>query len=189
MVAVRALTYTRLYGNFTFTETHSIPLVEMMLDSSVARSFMFEAIRVALDGVAAGRGGPFGAVVVKDGQIVGRGCNEVTSRNDPTAHAEMMAIRETGQALGMFHLTGCELYTTCEPCPMCLSAIYWAKIDRYYFGCTTHDAAAIEFADSFIHKELGLPPERRSIPAVGLMRDEALTVFAAWQAKANRVAY
>ncbi len=189
MIAVCALTYADLDGSLTFTEIHSIPLVVVMFDSCVARSFMLEAIRVALDGVAAGRGGPFGAVVVKDGQIVGRGCNEVTSRNDPTAHAEIIAIRQAGQTLGMFHLTGCELYTTCEPCPMCLSAIYWAKIDRYYFGCTARDAAAIEFADAFIHQELGLPPERRSIPAVGLMRDEALAVFAAWQAKADRVEY
>src|SRR5690242_9351594 len=108
---------------------------------------MQEAIRLALDGVASGRGGPFGAVVVKDGQIIGRGQNEVTSTNDPTAHAEVIAIRQACKHQRTFHLTGCELYTSCEPCPMCLSAIYWAHIDRYYFGCTAHDAAAIQFAD------------------------------------------
>jgi guanine deaminase len=151
--------------------------------------FMQEAIRLAMDGVASGRGGPFGAVVVKQGQIVGRGCNEVTSKNDPTAHAEMVAIREAANTLSVFHLTGCELYTTCEPCPMCLAAIYWARIDRYYFGCTAQDAAAIEFADAVIHHELGVPPAKRTIPAIPLMRAEALAAFEAWGAKADRVAY
>jgi tRNA(Arg) A34 adenosine deaminase TadA len=152
-------------------------------------SFMYEAIRLALEGVGSGRGGPFGAVVVKDGRIIGRGCNEVTSKNDPTAHAEIVAIREAAKTLGAFHLTGCELYTTCEPCPMCLAAIYWARIDRYYFGCTARDAAAIEFADAVIHHELGAPPSERTIPAVPLMRTEALAVFEAWKAKADRVEY
>src|SRR5438046_8902926 len=112
--------------------------------------FMDEAIRLAVVGVASGRGGPFGAVVVKEGQIVGRGCNEVTSKNDPTAHAEIVAIRDAAKSLRVFHLTGCELYTTCEPCPMCLAAIYWARIDRYYFGCTERDAAAMAFEDDVI---------------------------------------
>ena len=152
-------------------------------------SFMEEAIRLAIDGVISGRGGPFGAVIVKDGKIVGRGCNEVTSKNDPTAHAEIVAIREAAKTLGVFHLTGCELYTSCEPCPMCLAAIYWARVDRYYFGCTAQDAAAIEFADAVIHHELGAAPAERTIPAMGLMRSEALATFAAWRAKADRVAY
>jgi guanine deaminase len=156
---------------------------------AVNAAFMQEAIRLAVEGVAAGRGGPFGAVVVKEGKIIGRGCNEVTSKNDPAAHAEMMAIREAAKGIGAFHLTGCELYTTCEPCPMCLSAIYWARIERYYFGCTAEDAAAIEFADAFIHRELELPRDQRAIPAIGLMRDEALAAFAAWKAKADRVGY
>lgn len=150
---------------------------------------MLAAIRLALGGVASGRGGPFGAVVVKDGQIIGRGCNEVTSKNDPTAHAEIVAIRDAAKTLRAFHLTGCELYTTCEPCPMCLSAIYWARLDRYHFGCTAQDAAAIEFADAFIHHELGLPPEQRTIPAIPLMHTEALAIFTAWQSKADRVNY
>src|SRR3954462_5926368 len=100
---------------------------------------MREAVRLAIEGVNSGRGGPFGAVVVKDGQIIGRGSNQVTTTNDPTAHAEIIAIREACKSLGLFHLIGCELFTSCEPCPMCLSAIYWARIERYYFGCTAHD--------------------------------------------------
>jgi guanine deaminase len=151
--------------------------------------FMQEAIRLAMEGVASGRGGPFGAVVVKEGRIVGSGCNEVTSKNDPTAHAEIVAIREAAKSLGAFHLTGCELYTTCQPCPMCLAAIYWARIDRYYFGCTAEDAAAIEFADALIHHELGLAPEKRTIPAIPLMRSESLAAFEAWKAKVDRVGY
>jgi guanine deaminase len=150
---------------------------------------MSAAIHLALDGVSSGRGGPFGSVIVKEGQIIGRGCNEVTSKNDPTAHAEIVAIRDAAKSLGAFHLTGCELYTTCEPCPMCLSAIYWARLDRYYFGCTAQDAAAIEFADAFIHHELGLPPDKRTIPAIPLMRSESLVVFTAWQDKVDRISY
>jgi len=152
-------------------------------------SFMREAIRLAIEGLNSGRGGPFGAVVVKENQIIGRGCNSVTSQSDPTAHAEIMAIREACKKLGAFHLVGCEIYASCEPCPMCLSAIYWARIDRYYFGCTAQDAAAIQFADDFIRRELSVPPAERSIPAIPFMRDEALAAFAAWQAKADRAMY
>jgi tRNA(Arg) A34 adenosine deaminase TadA len=151
--------------------------------------FMSAAIRLAIDGVAAGHGGPFGCVIVKDDQIIGRGWNQVLSKIDPTAHAEIVAIRDACQTIGSFHLSGCDLYTTCEPCPMCLSAVYWARLDRYYFGCTAQDAAAIEFADAFIHHELGLEPGKRTIPAIPLMRTEALAAFAAWQAKTDRVNY
>lgn len=150
---------------------------------------MHEAIRLALAGFQQNRGGPFGCVVVRGGEIIGRGENRVTSENDPTAHAEVVAIRDACQQLGVFHLAGSELYTTCEPCPMCLSAIYWARIDRYYFGCTAADAAAIQFADDFIRRELSLPPEARAIPAAPLMRDQCLAVFRAWQQKADRVPY
>jgi guanine deaminase len=153
------------------------------------RQFMHEAIRLAMEGVAFGLGGPFGAVVVKDGQIVGRGCNEVTSRNDPTAHAEIVAIRQACERLRVFHLAGCELYASCEPCPMCLSAIYWARIERYYFGCTAQDAAAIQFADDLIRHELSVAPEERSILAIPMMRTEALAAFGAWQAKPDRRPY
>jgi tRNA(Arg) A34 adenosine deaminase TadA len=150
---------------------------------------MQEAIRLAIDGVNANRGGPFGAVVVKDGQIVGRGQNQVTSTNDPTAHAEVVAIRDACQRLGAFHLTGCEIYASCEPCPMCLAAIYWARIDRLYFGASAADAHAIGFSDELICQQLALPCEQRSLPAIQTMRDEALAAFAAWQAKPDRVPY
>jgi tRNA(Arg) A34 adenosine deaminase TadA len=152
-------------------------------------SFMHAAIQLAIDGVAAGRGGPFGAIVVKEGQIVGRGCNCVTSTNDPTAHAEVNAIRDACQRLGAFHLTGCEIYTTCEPCPMCLAAIYWARLERYYFGCTAADVAAIGFSDEFICRQLALPLDMRSVAAIPFLRAEAMSVLAAWQAKADRVPY
>jgi tRNA(Arg) A34 adenosine deaminase TadA len=151
--------------------------------------FMHEAIRLAVEGVNAGRGGPFGAVVVKDGQIVGRGCNQVTSTNDSTAHAEVVAIRDACQSLACYHLTGCELYATCEPCPMCLAAIYWAHLDRYYFGCTATDAAAAAFSDDFIRQQLATPIDRRVMPSQQIYRTEALATFAAWQAKADRIQY
>lgn len=150
---------------------------------------MHEAIRLAVEGVEAGRGGPFGAVVVKDGQIVGRGCNQVTSTNDPTAHAEVVAIRDACQRLGTFRLTGCEIYASCEPCPMCLATIYWSRIERLFYGCSAADAAAIGFSDEAIRQELGLPVERRAVQAVPLLREEALAAFEAWKSKADRVAY
>ena len=151
-------------------------------------AFMREAIDLAVKNAAAGRG-PFGSVIVKDGQIIGRGANEVTLSTDPTAHAEILAIRDACRTLGAFHLDGCELYASCEPCPMCLSAIYWAHIDRYYFGCTAQDAAAIQFADDLIRHELSVPPDQRTIPAIPLMRNEALAAFAAWQANSKRIPY
>ena len=151
--------------------------------------FMQEAIRLAIDGARQGRGGPFGAVVVREGQIVGRGCNCVTSTNDPTAHAEVIAIRDACRQLGVFHLAGCELYASCEPCPMCLAAIYWAHLGRFYYGSTAAEAAAAGFADDFIRRELTRDPEQRAIPSARLLAAEAATAFAAWQAKADRVAY
>lgn len=152
-------------------------------------AFMQEAIQLAIDGVNAGSGGPFGAVVVKDGQIVGRGCNQVTSTNDPTAHAEVVAIRDACQHLGTYRLAGCEIYASCEPCPMCLATIYWSRIDRFYYGCTAADAAAIGFSDETIRQELGLPVENRAVPAIPLLRSGALAAFAAWQNKHDRVPY
>jgi tRNA(Arg) A34 adenosine deaminase TadA len=151
--------------------------------------FMQAAIAEALAGVAAGHGGPFGSVIVKDGQIVGRGHNCVTSTNDPTAHAEVLAIRDACSRLGTFHLAGCELFASCEPCPMCLAAIYWARIDRYYFACTAADAAAAGFSDAFIYREFALPPAARSIAAVPLLRDESLAAFQAWVSKPDRMLY
>ena len=150
---------------------------------------MHQAICLAVAGVAAGRGGPFGCVIVKDGQIVGRGANLVTSTNDPTAHAEVVAIRDASSRLATFNLTGCELFASCEPCPMCLAAIHWAHLDRIYFGCTAADAEAIGFSDEAIRRQFALPAEARGIPAIPLLRDEALAAFQAWATKPDRVPY
>ena len=150
---------------------------------------MQAAIALAIDGVNAGQGGPFGAVVVKEGQIVGRGCNCVTSTNDPTAHAEIVAIRDACRTLGTFHLDGCEIYASCQPCPMCLAAIYWAHLDRLYFGATAAEAAAAGFDDEFIYRQFSLPAEGRSIPAVQLLPAESLAAFEAWKDKFDKVAY
>lgn len=150
---------------------------------------MQAAIGLANDGLKAGRGGPFGCVVVRRGEIVGRGNNRVTSTNDPTAHAEVTAIRDACSNLKTFQLTDCELYTSCEPCPMCLSAIYWARIPVIYFGNTRQDAAAIGFDDEFIYQQVALPPAQRTIPMKPLLRDEALGTFRAWAALENKVKY
>jgi tRNA(Arg) A34 adenosine deaminase TadA len=152
-------------------------------------AFMSRAIELAIENVRLGRGGPFGAVVVKDGEVVAEGYNLVTSTCDPTAHAEVIAIRRACEKLGVFHLDGCEVYTSCEPCPMCLAAIYWAHIDRVYFGCTHTDAAEIGFDDSLIYTEMRKRLEERKIPMVAMDREEALRAFDAWRNKAGRVEY
>jgi guanine deaminase len=151
--------------------------------------YMQAAVRLAIDGVNAGSGGPFGAVVVQGDQIVGRGCNCVTSTNDPTAHAEVVAIRDACSTLGTFHLTGCEIYASCQPCPMCLAAIYWAHLDRLFFGATAAEAAAAGFDDDFIYRQFSLPVEGRSISAVQLMPAESLAAFDAWRSKVDRIPY
>ena len=151
--------------------------------------FMKDAIDIALDGMRSNRGGPFGAVVVKDGEIIGRGGNKVTSSNDPTAHAEVVAIREACKNLGVFQLDGCEIYTSCEPCPMCLGAIYWARPDKVYYGCDKLDAAHIGFDDAFIYKELDLPLKDRKIPFVQMSREEALRIFNEWDEKEDKIGY
>jgi len=151
--------------------------------------FMREAIKLADDGMASGRGGPFGCVVVRRGEIVGRGHNRVTSTNDPTAHAEVVAIRDACANLETFQLTDCELYTSCEPCPMCLSAIYWARIPTVYYGNTRKDAADIGFDDDFIYQQVPLPPEKRAIKMSSFLRDAALASFKGWAAKTNKVKY
>lgn len=153
------------------------------------KNHMREAIRLSLVQMRAGRGGPFGAVVVRKGKIVGRGFNLVTSTNDPTAHAEVVAIREACKKLKTFQLDDCELYTSCEPCPMCLSAIYWARLKRVYFANTRKDAAKIQFDDEFLYREVGLPISKRSLPMKQFLRDEALPAFKEWDAKANKVRY
>ncbi|NDV68875.1 nucleoside deaminase [Dysgonomonas sp. 25] len=152
------------------------------------KEFMARAIRLAEESVQRG-GGPFGAVVVKDGAIVAEGANCVTLHNDPTAHAEVSAIRNACEILQTFDLSGCEIYTSCEPCPMCLSAIYWAHISKIYYGCTKTDAKDIGFDDSFIYEQIELSPEKRSISAEHLMREEALSAFRMWEKKEDKTAY
>lgn len=153
------------------------------------RRFMREAIRLAFEGMRNGTGGPFGAVVVKNGEIIGRGNNRVAASNDPTAHAEIVAIREACRHLGHFQLEDCILYTSCEPCPMCLGAIYWARPKKIFYACTRGDAAAIQFDDDFIYKEFEMPPGERKISALPLLRDEALKAFEEWRDKDDKVVY
>ena len=152
------------------------------------QTLMRRAIQLSVENVQRG-GGPFGAVIVKDGKVVGEGFNRVTASNDPTAHAEVVAIREACRSLKTFSLNGCEIYTSCEPCPMCLSAIYWARLDRIWFANTKVDAAEIQFDDHFIYDELAKESAQRAIPMQGLLRDEALAAFRAWQANASRIRY
>lgn len=150
---------------------------------------MRKAISLSRLKMRASQGGPFGAVVVKSGKIVGRGWNRVTSTNDPTAHAEVSAIRDACCKLKTFHLGGCELYTSCEPCPMCLAAVYWARLDKVYYANTRKDAAKIAFADDFIYQELAAPMSHRKIPMKPLLRPEALKVFAEWKIKPDKISY
>jgi tRNA(Arg) A34 adenosine deaminase TadA len=150
---------------------------------------MARAIQLSIEGVRSGQGGPFGSVIVKDGKIIAEAANQVTSNNDPTAHAEVLAIRKACESLRCFELKDCELYTSCEPCPMCLGAIYWARIARIYFANTAEDAAKIGFDDSFIYSELKQPYAERRIPAVQIMREEALAGFRAWADKPDKTSY
>jgi guanine deaminase len=155
----------------------------------VNNAFMREAIERAVENVRSGRGGPFGAIVVKDGRVIATGTNLVTAANDPTAHAEVNAIREACRALGTFQLAGCEIYTSCEPCPMCLGAIYWARPDRVYFAATASDAAEAGFDDSFIYEELKHPHRERRIPFESMMREAGLEPFREWMKKNDRIRY
>ena len=150
--------------------------------------FMREAIRLADESVKNG-GGPFGAVIVRNGEIVAGSANSVTRDNDPTAHAEVNTIREACRKLGTFDLSDCVIYTSCEPCPMCLGAIYWAHISRIYYGNTKKDAADIDFADDFIYKELEQHKEARVVPAIPVLRNEALKTFRAWEEKQDKIEY
>lgn len=151
--------------------------------------FMRRAIALSHERMEAGEGGPFGAVIVRDGAIVAEGWNQVTSENDPTAHAEIVAIRRACAALDNFVLDDCEIYTSCEPCPMCLSAIYWARLKCLYYGNSKDDAAGIGFDDAYLYREVGLAPGERSVPAIRLLADEALEAFRAWEAKPDKIAY
>tara|TARA_Y100000590_G_scaffold360379_1_gene416639 strand:- start:318 stop:782 length:465 start_codon:yes stop_codon:yes gene_type:complete len=150
--------------------------------------FMKRAIELSIESVKKG-GGPFGCVIVKDKKIVSEGSNKVTSTNDPTAHGEIVAIREACKKLNNFNLSGSELFSTCEPCPMCLSAIYWARIDKIYYANTRDDAKKIDFDDSLIYSELKKNIDERKIPMIQMMRDEALTAFELWDKKTDKVKY
>lgn len=153
------------------------------------KKFMMEAIALSRKCLENGRGGPFGAVVVKDGVIVGRGSNRVTADNDPTAHAEVTAIRDACKNLNTFQLTGCEIYASCEPCPMCLGAIYWARPERIYYAARREDSSDAGFDDTFIYKEIEVAPTDRSIPATEHDREEACKVLTEWSACENKIEY
>ena len=154
-----------------------------------AEDFMRRAIALSSQNIGTPDGGPFGAVIVRDGRIIGEGTNKVTARNDPTAHAEITAIRAASEALGSHKLDGCEIYTSCEPCPMCLAAIYWARLTGVWFGNTRSDAAAIGFDDEFLYQELALPLPRRSLKMKQLLPSEANDAFRKWYADPSRVLY
>ncbi|MBI2259004.1 MAG: nucleoside deaminase [Flavobacteriia bacterium] len=151
--------------------------------------FMREAIRLSIENVDKNIGGPFGAVVVKDGKIIARGSNQVTSSNDPTAHAEVVAIREACKELNSFQLDDCEIYTSCEPCPMCLGAIYWARPKKVYYANTKKDAAEIDFDDQFIYEEIELNLNNRKLPFEQMLREEALIAFKNWKNKSDKIEY
>ena len=151
--------------------------------------YMKEAVNAALKGMNNNEGGPFGCVVVKDGKIVGRGNNKVTSTNDPTAHAEVTAIRDACKNLDSFQLDGCEIYTSCEPCPMCLGAIYWARPKKVYYACTREDAANIDFDDEFIYTEISKEINGRQIPFINILRNDATKVFKNWIKKEDKIEY
>jgi tRNA(Arg) A34 adenosine deaminase TadA len=151
--------------------------------------FLRRAIALATENVATGRGGPFGAVIVRDGRIIGEGANSVTGNCDPTAHGEVNAIRAAAKALGAFTLAGCELYTSCEPCPMCLAAAYWARLDAIYYGASAADAARAGFDDAFLYAELRKDSAERKLRSLQLLGDEAWASFAAWIASPNKIDY
>jgi guanine deaminase len=158
-------------------------------ETQMTEEFMRRAIALAMENVRSGAGGPFAAVIVKDGRVVADGVNRVTATNDPTAHAEVVAIREACRKLGDFQLAGCDLYTTCEPCPMCLGAIYWARPARVFYACVAADAAAVGFDDAFIYEELNRAHAERRVPMQQLLREESLTIFALWQQQEKKTLY
>lgn len=153
------------------------------------KKFMRRAIEIAQEGMDSNSGGPFGAVVVKDGEIIAESCNQVTSTNDPTAHAEIAAIRKACKKLGAFQLEDCVIYTSCEPCPMCFGAIYWARPKAVFYGCTKEDAAEIDFDDDFIYEELDKSIDNRNIKFHNLLREESKQVFTNWKNKTDRIDY
>jgi guanine deaminase len=152
-------------------------------------AFMARAIQLSVDNVRTGSGGPFGAVIVKEGVVIAEAANQVTATNDPTAHAEILAIRQACQRFRFFELRSCDLYSSCEPCPMCLGAIYWARIGKVYFGNLAADAAKIGFDDSAIYGEITRPPAEREIPMIQMMREEALAAFRMWEQNPGKIRY
>lgn len=161
----------------------------MEKNGEAQRRFMERAAELAVFAVENGLGGPFGAVVVKDGRIVGEGYNSVTSSNDPTAHAEVNAIRNACKNLDSFQLAGCDIYSSCEPCPMCLGAIYWARPESVFFGSTRQDAADAGFDDAFIYNEMALPVDKRELPVFYFPDEKALVPFNLWKDRENKIAY
>jgi guanine deaminase len=151
--------------------------------------FMKRAISLATENVVSGAGGPFGAVVVRNGEIIATGVNRVTASNDPTAHAEVVAIRAACTMLGDFQLAGCEVYTSCEPCPMCLAALYWSRCDAIFYGNSAADAAAVGFDDSFLYTEVAKPISQRKIPTTRLLGSEAMESFDAWRRQTDKIEY
>jgi len=159
------------------------------VEQNMKNLFMTRAIELSIENARSGRGGPFGAVVVKDNKVIAEGANQVTASNDPTAHAEVLAIRQACEKVGYFELKDCELYTSCEPCPMCLGAIYWARLDRVYFAGLAADASRVGFDDSAIYYEIARPHAQRTIPMIQMMREDALAAFRAWEEKSDKIPY
>ncbi len=159
-----------------------------MLMSAKHEDYMNEAVRLSIENIDKG-GGPFGAVIVKDGKIIATGVNSVTTNHDPTAHAEINAIRNATMVLNTFDLSGCDIYTSCEPCPMCLGAIYWSHLDHVYYANTKDDAKQIDFDDAFIYDEILRPMDKRHKPFIQIMRNEALAAFEKWQKKEDKLPY
>lgn len=159
------------------------------MTTPLAPTFLREAIRLSIEKMEANEGGPFGAIVVRNGEIVGRGWNQVTSTNDPTAHAEVVAIRDACSHLKTFSLAGCEIYSSCEPCPLCLAAIYWSRLDAIYYAATCDDAAAAGFDDRHFYREITKPAGERAIPMQQALRDEALVALQTWMRKEDRIRY
>ena len=159
------------------------------MDFSITNTYVARAIELATKNVEAGNGGPFAAIIVRDDRVIAEGTNTVTTANDPTAHAEVNAIRAACAALHEFHLTGCDIYASCEPCPMCLAAIYWSRCDAIFYGASAADAAAAGFDDSFLYQEVSRPVEQRKLATKRLLPDEALESFNTWRAQTDKIEY
>jgi guanine deaminase len=180
--------FFRTFTVFSFWKKKFLEDYKRAMSMMNDEQFMRKAIELSVKNIDE-NGGPFGAVIVKDGKIIAQGVNRVTSSIDPTAHAEVTAIREASKKLGTFDLSGCVIYSSCEPCPMCLGAIYWARLDKLYYGNTKKDAKDIGFDDSFIYDEIELPKEKRKIPTIQILNKEALVAFEKWRKKEDKIEY